>query len=576
MKKLIISLLVSTGCFAQTYIANVSVLDVEKHKLIPNHTVVILGDKISEVKSGVKIPARANVIDGKGKFLIPGLVDSHVHFFQSGGLYTRPDAIDLREVRPYAIEIERTKSRFENVLRRYLKNGITTVIDPGAPVNFLKLRDKSAGSDIAPKVFMSGPLLTTYLPEVYKDLGDDSPFDLVLTPEAGREGVRRQAAFKPDFIKIWYIANVDNLSPAEGARKYLPTIQAIIDESHKLGLKVAVHATERLTAQLAVENGCDYLVHSIEDELVSDDFVKLIKQKNVILCPTLVVHQGYLDTFGQRLDITAYEIKSADPFQLGSLLDLKHLKLKDSTLIGRYFKAINTEETNQRLKTETEILYKNLKKLTDAGIVIATGTDAGNIGTLHASSYLDEILAMQKAGMTNWQIIQASTINGAKILNKQSEFGSIAKGKKANLILLDANPIENLEDLTKIYRIIVNGVVLDPEKILPETPEELVQRQLNAYNFRNLDAFLATYSDDVAIYNFPDTPMSKGKENMKGGYATMFGTLPELHCELKNRIVTGNYIFDHEHVTFGKGDAIQAGALYYVENGKIKTVHFTR
>ena len=91
--------------------------------------------------------------------------------------------------------------------------------------------------------------------------------------------------------------------------------------------------------------------------------------------------------------------------------------------------------------------------LSDAGVVIATGTDAGNIGTMHASSYLAELQAMQKSGMTNWQIIEASTINGAKVLDKEDELGSVRIGKKANLILLDANPVEQIENVTKIHRV---------------------------------------------------------------------------------------------------------------------------
>ena len=94
--------------FCQTYITNVTIVDVEKQKLIPEQTVVITGNIISGIQSskGSKIPANATTVDGKGKFLMPGLTDAHVHFFQSGGLYTRPDAIDLRKYAPYENEVE--------------------------------------------------------------------------------------------------------------------------------------------------------------------------------------------------------------------------------------------------------------------------------------------------------------------------------------------------------------------------------------------------------------------------------------------------------------------------------------
>ena len=100
--------LISVSAFSQIYITNVTVLDVVKQKLIPGQTVMIKDDIISNIQSSkkIKLPADATVIDGTGKFLMPGLTDAHVHFFQSGGLYTRPDAIDFRKDKPYDKEIE--------------------------------------------------------------------------------------------------------------------------------------------------------------------------------------------------------------------------------------------------------------------------------------------------------------------------------------------------------------------------------------------------------------------------------------------------------------------------------------
>src|SRR5690606_26342169 len=113
-----------------------------------------------------------------------------------------------------------------------------------------------------------------------------------------------------------------------------------------------------------------------------------------------------------------------------------------------------------------------------------------------------------------WQILTASTINGAKVLSKENEFGSVTINKKANLVLLDANPIENLENLTKINLVINNGIVYDPGEILNNSPEDLAQRQLNAYNLRNIDAFLEPYAEDVEVYQYPNTLQFKGKETM--------------------------------------------------------------
>ena len=561
--------------FAQTYITNITVADVENKKLIPNQTVVITNDLISNIQSSskLKIPENATIIDGKGKYLLPGLTDAHIHFFQNGGLYARPDAIDLRNVMPYHKELELTHKSMEDKLRRYMQNGITNVIDVGATNNFLKQRENFKNADYAPSIYMTGPLLTTYEPKVYENLNDDEPFSLVKTIEDGIKMVQKQLQYHPDFIKIWYITSTDGLGIEASARKNLPIIKAIIDEAHKNNLKVAIHATQRITAQLAVENGCDFLVHSVDDEIVKDDFVQLLKKNKTILCPTMLVHGGYNNTFGQKNIFSNHELMKANPIQLGTLLDLKHIS--DTSLTNKYKNRTNSEEQITKSNKTDAICLENLKKLSDAGVLIATGSDAGNIGTLHASSYLNELLAMQKSGMSNWQIIQASTINGAKILNKENEFGTIAVNKKANLIILNANPIDSIENVTKIFRVINKGVVFNPETLIEETPTALAQRQLNAYNCRNIDAFLEPYADDVEIYTYPDKLLSKGKEGMRKTYSKMFDNTPNLHCELVGRIVQGNIVIDKERVQFGD-KIIHAVAIYHIENNKISKVYFIR
>ena len=568
-----IAFLFSISMYSQTYITNVTITDVENQKMIPNQTVVITKGLISNIKPSkkIKIPGNASIIDGTGKYLSPGLTDAHIHFSQNGGLYTRPDAIDLRAFVPFDEEIAITKRTMENKLRRYLQNGITTVFDVGAPFYFLKKSKTFKNKDFAPTIYMTGRLSTTYEPEIFKNFQDDSPFTLTKTIEDGIKSVQNQLPYQPDFIKIWYIAGADGLSVEESARKNLPIIKAIIDEAHKNNLKVAVHATQRITAQLAVENGADFLVHSVDDEILKPDFVQLIKKNKVLLCPTLLVSSGYVNTFGQNLDFSTYELKTSNPQQLGTLLDLKHIS--DTLLVDRYKGMGNSEQMLAGLKTADSISRANLKLLSDAGVTIVTGTDAGNLGTLHASSYQAELKAMKESGMSNWQVLVASTINSAKILDKEKEFGSIAVGKKANLILLDASPIDDLENLTKIDKVINNGKVFNPEDLLKDTPEDLVQRQLNGYNFRTIEAFLEPYADDVEVYNFPDRLQYTGKEAMRKIYTQMFENTPNLHCELVNRIVQGNTVIDQERVQFGNR-VLEAIAIFHIENGKIKKVYF--
>ncbi len=143
---------------AQLLITNTTVVDVENKKLLPSRDVWIQNGIITAVGKKIKVPAGTQVLDGSGKYLIPGFVDTHVHFFQSGGVYTRPDIVDLRKFKPYAEEIAWTHQNMENILRRYARAGITTVVDPGSTNNFLLHRDTFRLKDYAPTIYMTGPL----------------------------------------------------------------------------------------------------------------------------------------------------------------------------------------------------------------------------------------------------------------------------------------------------------------------------------------------------------------------------------------------------------------------------------
>ncbi|PKF74938.1 amidohydrolase family protein [Chryseobacterium sp. PMSZPI] len=569
----------SVNIQAQTYIQNVTVADVIHKKMIPAQTIIINNGIITAVKPNkqVKVSQNATLINGEGKYLIPGMTDSHIHFFQSGGLYTRPDALDLRKHVPYEQEIKWGHQNMENFLQHYLKTGITSVIDPGATYNFLLLRDALKKNENLPSVYMSGPLITTYEPEVFKNLDKDEPFKLALTVEDARKYVLEQLPYKPDFIKIWYIVRgTDAQKKKEEAKRLEPIIKAAIEEAHKHNLKVAVHATERFTAETAVLNGASYLVHDIEDEVISDDFVKLLQSKKIILCPTLTVSDNYYDTYGQKKHYNTYELENAHSKSIGSIYDLRHLEdTSDSTWIKKYKARFNSPQINAYVSKTDSIRRVNLKKLSDGGVTIAAGTDAGNIGTQHASSFMDELKAMKQSGMDNWQILQSATINPVKVLSKDAQYGSIETGKFADLVLLRANPIDNLDHLTEIDMVFKNGVPMDPQKILKITPEILVQQQVNAYNARDIDAFLEPYADDVELYSFPNTLIGKGKEKMRKTYETLFKNAPGLHCEIKQRIINLNSVIDKESVSgMTAGKKVEATAIYEIKDNKISKVYF--
>lgn len=108
-----------------------------------------------------------------------------------------------------------------------------------------------------------------------------------------------------------------------------------------------------------------------------------------------------------------------------------------------------------------------------------------------------------------------------------------------------------------------------------KTPEELAQQQLEAYNARDIEAFLIPYAEDVEAYNFPDKLLFKGKEAMRKSYAQIFKEVTNLHCEVKSRMVQGNIVIDKENIQFGN-ITINAIAIYHIENNKIKKIYFIR
>lgn len=559
---------------AQVLIKNVNVLDVENKKILAGYNVVALDGRIVSVDKDrmYKLPAGTQVIDGAGKYLVPGFTDAHVHFFQSGGIYARPDAIDLRKIRPYSEEIKWVHAHMEDFLRLYSHAGITSVVDVGSTVNFLAQRDSFLNKAYAPTIAMTGPLLTTWIPEVYKNLGDDSPFIEMKTEEGVRQSVRDLLSHKADFIKIWYIVLDSNIE--RGAQKNYPLVRAAIDEAHKNNVKVAVHATERITAQLSVEAGADFLVHNVDDEIISDGFVALLKQNKVVLSPTLVVAGNYGKVLGDTYHFSTDELALAHPVTAGSILDYPW---PDTSLARLYIRNISGPRYQARRAKADSIMQVNLRKLHSAGVTIATGTDAGNTGTQHASSYFEELKAMQAAGMNGWDLLVASTLNGAKAVGQQDSLGSIAKWKIANMVVLNANPLDNLANWRSIDWVISKGMAFRPDSFVVTTPALLAQQQLNAYNAHDLDAFLAPYADSVEVYELQSGRLLiKGKERMRQAYTFITNAPGGLYCRLLNRIVQGNTVIDHEEIWSTGNTPFYGIAIYVMDKGKISKVYFPK
>ncbi len=429
-------------------------------KVMPNATIVINGDKIERVSIGKQDAASlGKQIDCAGKFILPGYIDTHIHFFQSADLFTRPDGADFNSVRPYNDEVAWIKSHLDDVFARYIRCGITSVVDVGGPIWNFEVRQKANATAKAPRVAVAGPLISSVSREKL-DLGDP-PIVKIDSPEQAREFVRKLTDQKADLVKIWYIVDKDH--PVDSFR---PIVRATVEESHAHNTRVAVHATELETARAAVEEGADILVHSVTDKPVDDAFVKLLKDHKTILCPTLVVFERYGRTFSHQLNLTPEEKAWGNP-EVIATLDVT--KISPDKLPDRIKSALaKPDEALDRIRKTYEVALPNLKKLEDAGITIAAGTDAGNIGTIHGPALFREFQLMKEAGLTPMQILQCATANAAQLFGGETgaHIGKIDNGYFADLVILKSNPVDDIARASDIDTVIKNGVVYPADSIL--------------------------------------------------------------------------------------------------------------
>jgi imidazolonepropionase-like amidohydrolase len=423
--------------------------------LQPHTTIIIDQGRISAIleNAAIELPQGATVIDGRGRYVIPGVIDAHVHFFQSGNLYTRPDVVDLNAVVPYAQETARNKARLDATFKVWLASGVTGVVDIGGPFWNFDVRDRTLGNDLAPRMAVAGPLISM-VERPQLDLGDP-PIIRIDTIDAAQALVARELERNPDYIKVWFIHRErDSLTAQEAI------VKAAGDAAHAAGKKLAVHATELLVAKAALRAGADFLVHSVFDQPLDDEFLALAKARNVIYCPTLFVTKGYPLALSNLWRATPEEAVRADPEILAAMDDLN--EIPPAKLPERFVEFLK----DPKPPAPPAIAMQNLRKVLDAGITVVMGTDAGNIGTLHGPSILREMRLMQDSGLTPLEVLRASTSNGARLLGLQGQTGLVAPGMLADLVVLDADPLADSGNVGKVYRVIKNGVVYEPEKLM--------------------------------------------------------------------------------------------------------------
>ena len=404
--------------------------------------VLVVGGRIASVgpEAAPRTPSEARRIDATGKWIIPGLIDGHVHFFQTGGLDARPDIVPHPTGRSYLDVVNAIRQRPEPYLASYLCAGVTAVVDPGGPMWGFELRDRRAQDPAGPHIAFSGPLLATADPKPL-ELENDDPIWLMKDAAGVGTMVDRLAARRPDMIKIWFVhRRGDDLAEQSGL------VRSAIDAIHAKGFRAAVHATTLETARVAVEAGADILVHSVGDQEVDEGFVKAVVSRKVIYVPTLIVGKSYRDVRRRAVAFEPFERTCAPATSIDSfavLPDLHDSILSRNPTLG---------------PDQLPLQQRNLKRLSDAGAIVAAGTDAGNTRTLHGPSLHLEFALMRAAGLTPMQILVSATKNGALLFGRD-DIGRVSAGAVADLVLLDADPAADILNTRRIHAVMRGGVL---------------------------------------------------------------------------------------------------------------------
>ena len=397
-------------------------------------------------RAACPVPPDADTVGARGKWVVPGLIDTHVHFSQTGWVDGRPDALDLRDRYPYETVQAELRARPERFFRSYLCSGVTSVFDVGGYPWTLELQDRTARSTTAPRVVAAGSLLSTI--DFWLNLPDQRQFIYMADEATVRQAVRAHKAWHAAAIKVWYIMPPQ---PPDTAR-VSALVHAAGEEARQLGLPLIVHATGLWEAKDALRAGAHVLVHSVWSAPVDDEFLALARRQGTIYVPTLIVPDGYRQVAARRFARDRQPLACVDPATRAKVLATDTVALaqrpSDSLVAAR------TTRTARSLAQAQE----NLKRVRDAGIPIALGTDAGNPLTLHGASVFMELEAMQASGLTPRDVLVAATANAARALGLDST-GTIAPGNVADLLVVDADPLVDIRNVREIALVVRRGEI---------------------------------------------------------------------------------------------------------------------
>ncbi|HEV2131438.1 MAG TPA: amidohydrolase family protein, partial [Longimicrobiaceae bacterium] len=404
-------------------------------------TVVMREGKIACVGE-CDLAGDVEAIDATGKWIIPGLVDAHVHYSQTGWADGRPDALDMRERFPYDSTIAALEAHPERFFRSYLCSGVTATFDVGGYPWTWDLRERAERSTSAPHVAAAGPLITPFAPPPLL-LPGTQQFIRMESDSLTRAGARFITGWNSDAVKVWMVVGPSSADTAAWVRR----LAVVAEEARRAGTPLIVHATNLWAAKHALRQGARLLVHSVEDQPVDEEFLRLAREAGTFYNPTLTVREGYVELRERRFDASDIPLDCVDP------ATRRKAFLTDSIGGGRV-----DPEFNDRIAASYRIMHENLRRVHEAGIPVVLGSDAGNPLTLHGPAVYPEMEAMAEAGLTPMEVLVASTRNAARAMGRE-DLGTLEVGKLADLVVLDRDPLADISNVRSVALVARAGEV---------------------------------------------------------------------------------------------------------------------
>ena len=422
---------------------HVTLIDVATSAVRRDMAIVIRGNRIAAVNraNAIEIERNARVVDLTGKFAIPGLVDMHNHVGTGADMPGPP------------IPGEESSRAMRQNLTQMLASGFTTVFST-AHSDLREVADLRSASNV------DGAAISRYFSvgratSVVGGHASQPRFGNYLPsgPEEARTNVRELKATGVDGVKFIYSDQSHTGRPSVPVLS--PEImRAMIDEAHAVGLKAYVHAPTLRHAKEVLRAGADALVHSVADAPVDDEFIALMRKNSASYTTTLSLYTALADISAWMRRLEAIDERKLVPKEVYE----RYRSFDGAKIYHDFFGTFPPEHLR--------FARANVRRIFDAGIPVLAGTDTAVTGVLLGVSSQMELVLLVEAGLKPAEALRTATLNAARALDRERDLGSVESGKLADVVILDADPLNDIRNVTKIHRVVKGGIVYEPAQLL--------------------------------------------------------------------------------------------------------------